>query len=94
MDAWHIIAGVLLQLAGVCLWRRGLRDVRPWAGTATLTFANECYDLWIERWPSLGMQLGEGIKDVLLTLFLPSLLLWLARTSPRFLVPAALERPR
>ena len=91
MDALHVLAGVLLQFAGMAVWRRGLGDLRPWFLAVTFTLLNEGYDLWAEQWPSLGMQLGEGAKDVALTLLLPSLLLILARVRPTLLVRAVGE---
>ena len=87
MDALHVIAGALLQLAGVSLWRKGLSDVRPWLLTTGLTLLNEAHDLWFEQWPHPGMQLGQGFKDIAITLLLPSLLLGLARWKPEILLP-------
>jgi hypothetical protein len=94
MDALHVIAGVLLQLAGVALWRvHGLASLRPWLAVLALTLLNELHDLWVEQWPSPAMQVGEGIKDVVLTLFLPTVLLLIARASPTFLLANPDGRP-
>ena len=79
MDALHVVLGVLLQLAGAALFRRTLADWSPWLFVAGLLLINEAHDLWVEQWPERGMQYGEGAKDVLLTLLVPTLLLWLAR---------------
>jgi hypothetical protein len=44
--------------------------------------ANEWNDFQAERWPEVGMQWGEMIKDVGPTLFLPTGLVILVRRKP------------
>ena len=39
-------------------------------------------DFWIERWPDLWMQLGESAKDILLTMALPTVLMFAVRSRP------------
>ena len=82
-DALHVFAGVLLQVLAAAVLRRSLASWLPWLAVALLELANEAVDLWIERWPDFAEQLGEGGKDVLLTLFLPTVLLIVARRWPR-----------
>jgi hypothetical protein len=43
---------------------------------------NETVDLWVEQWPDPGMQYGEGAKDVLLTMIVPTVLLFAVRIRP------------
>lgn len=85
MDMLHVVAGVLLQLLFAAVLRRSVVDVRPWLLVLLLELLNEAHDLWVERWPSMGMQLGEGLRDVLGTMLLPTLLLVIARTWPSLL---------
>ncbi|GAA4039119.1 hypothetical protein GCM10022281_20000 [Sphingomonas rosea] len=85
MDTLHVLLGVILQLVFAGLMRRSVADIRPWALVLLLETANEVYDLWFERWPDLAMQLGEGARDMLGTMILPTLLLWLARRHPALL---------
>ncbi|WP_300974825.1 hypothetical protein [Sphingomonas sp. LHG3406-1] len=85
MDTLHVMAGVILQLVFATLLRRSLADLRPWGLVLLFELANEAHDLWVERWPSLGMQLGEGLRDLIGTMLLPTLLLLIARTRPRLL---------
>jgi hypothetical protein len=85
MDALHVIGGVFLQLAVAALLRTSLASKWPWLVVLVLELANEGYDLWLERWPSLGMQLGEGVRDLVGTMLLPTLLCWIARRRPRLL---------
>jgi hypothetical protein len=84
-DTLHVMGGVLLQLLFAFLLRTGLSDRRPWLVVLALELANEAYDLWIERWPSWSMQWGEGVRDLLGTMLLPTLLLIIARRRPRLL---------
>jgi len=74
-----------LQLLAALILGCSLADARPWLVVLGLELANEFYDLWVERWPSLSMQLGEGLRDVLGTMLLPTLLLLVARHRPRLL---------
>jgi len=48
-----------------------------------LILFNETVDLWVERWPDRMMQYGDGVKDIILTMALPTLLLVTARVTPR-----------
>lgn len=85
MDTLHVIGGVLLQLLVARLLRRSLANAWPWLAVLFLQLGNEAYDLWLERWPSLAIQLGESLRDVIGTMLLPTVLLLVARSRPRLL---------
>jgi hypothetical protein len=85
MDALHILAGVGLQLVFAILFRLSLKSWRPWLFVLFLLLANEAGDLWVEQWPEPAMQYGEGLKDVFLTMALPTMLALLVKTSPAIL---------
>lgn len=85
MDTLHVMGGVLLQLVLAALLRTSLASKWPWLIVLLLELANEAYDLWFERWPSLPMQVGEGLRDLIGTMLLPTILLWVARNRPRLL---------
>lgn len=85
MDALHIIVGFAIFLLAAVLLRRSVASLRPWLATLLFEMANEALDLQVELWPDLGRQLGEGLKDVLLTMALPTLLLCIARRRPSLL---------
>jgi len=87
MDAWHILLGFILFLLATRILRRNVADPLPWLAVLVLEIGNEAYDLHVERWPNPGSQLGEGFKDILLTMALPTLLLVVARLSPSSLPP-------
>ena len=83
MDALHVLVGVGLQLLFALVFRKTLKSWRPWLFVFVLLLINETGDLWVEQWPNPGMQYGEGFKDIVLTMLLPTLLLICARRWPR-----------
>jgi hypothetical protein len=83
MDSIHVIVGVVIQLIVARLSGRTVANWLPWLCVLVLELLNEASDLWIEQWPQPGMQYGESAKDLLITMFLPTLLLLTARYCPR-----------
>jgi hypothetical protein len=81
-DSLHVILGVLVLLVAALLTRRPISSIRPWLWVFALALWNETVDLWVELWPDAGMQFGEGAKDLLLTMVVPTLLLFAARSRP------------
>src|SRR4029079_11220123 len=82
-DALHIIVGAVAWLVFALVLRRRLTSVVPWACILVLILWNEASDLWIERWPDPGMQYGEGAKDILLTMFVPTFFALAIHLAPR-----------
>lgn len=84
-DGLHVLAGILLQLLAAALLRSSVARWWPLLLVVALTLANEAVDLWVEQWPDpeLAGQWGESIKDLLLTLTLPTLLMIVARRWPK-----------
>ena len=91
-DSLHFIVGVLLWLALGLLLRRPLTSWRPWLWLLAAILWNEAVDLWVERWPDLGQQYGEGAKDLLLTMLLPTILTWALRSRPDLFRASARRR--
>ena len=81
-DALHVIVGMLVWLGIALISRRPLSSLRPFLWLCALILWNEAVDLWVELWPDLGMQLGEGLKDLVLTILMPGLLMLLIRWRP------------
>ena len=86
MDALHILVGFAIFLLSALVLRRSVASAPPWLATLLLEVGNEAYDLHVELWPHPASQLGEGAKDVMLTMALPTLLLIVARLRPKLLV--------
>jgi|1186.fasta_scaffold26908_2 hypothetical protein len=93
-DSLHVIVGVLLWLALALVLRRPLTSWQPWAWLFAAILWNETVDLWVERWPDPGQQYGEGAKDILLTMLLPTILAWAARSRPDLFRGALRRRKR
>lgn len=81
MDALHVIVGVCLQLLAAAALRRGVGSPIPWLIVLAFELVNEWNDLHVEIWPDRPMQYGEGAKDVVLTMLLPTILLLVARRA-------------
>jgi hypothetical protein len=92
MDALHVLVGFTVFLLSAGLLRRSIASPLPWLAVLIVEVINEAYDLRVEQWPSLGSQLGEGIKDVILTMALPTLIAAAARWRPALLVAASTDR--
>jgi len=93
-DSLHVLVGVLLWVALGLLLRRPLTSWRPWLWLLADILWNETVDLWVERWPDPGMQYGEGAKDLLLTMIIPTVLMWAARARPDLFRTGARKRRR
>jgi hypothetical protein len=81
-DALHVLVGVLLWVLVAQVLRRSLSAWFPWLVLLALALLNEGVDLSVERWPDAAMQLGESAKDVLLTMTLPTVLMFAVRLRP------------
>jgi hypothetical protein len=87
-DSAHVIGGVLIQLTAAFLLRKPLSSWWPWFVVLVFALINEFIDLWVEKWPEPAMQYGEGFKDLLLTMLLPTVLLLSVRIFPSLYLPA------
>lgn len=86
-DALHVLVGTLLQLFAAIVLRSSIGRVGPWLIVLILELMNEWSDFGHEIWPRhmLSAQIGESIKDVFLTMALPTVLLLIARKFPKLL---------
>lgn len=89
MDALHVVIGVFAQLLVAAVCRTSVSRWLPWLAVLAIEVLNEANDFRVETWPDWGMQWGEGIKDVALTMALPTLLLLVARLKPELFVRRA-----
>ena len=78
----HVIVGTIAWLAFGIAFRRRFSSWLPWAGLFALALFNEAVDFWVERWPHLGMQLGEGVRDIAITMLVPSMLMLAMHMRP------------
>jgi hypothetical protein len=89
MDSLHVIVGVIIQFGAAMALRTQVTRWRPWLIVLAVELVNEWADLHVEKWPDLAMQYGEGAKDILLTMLLPTLILAAGRLSPALLARRA-----
>jgi hypothetical protein len=90
----HIFIGLLLWIAVGLVLRRPLTSRLPWLWVFAAILFNETVDLWIEQWPDPGQQYGEGAKDVLLTMAVPTIVMLAARARPDLFRASAAKRRR
>lgn len=86
MDALHVVVGVLLQLLIALMFRSSVARPLPLLAVLALAVVNEANDFRVEIWPDPGMQFGEAAKDIVLTMFIPTLIFLVARRRPKLLV--------
>ena len=82
-DAIHVLVGGAGPLAVAFFARRTIASWLPWLVMLALILFNETVDLWVEHWPDRMLQYGDGAKDIILTMALPTLLLVTARLMPQ-----------
>lgn len=92
MDALHVHAGILAQLAAATVLRRSIGSPWPWLLVLLAAMANEWWDLTYEIWPTRDEQWAESIRDVWNTMLLPTVLLLLSRLAPGLLTPKKAPR--
>ena len=83
MDALHVIAGTLLLFAVALLLRTTVARPLPLLIVLLVGVINEASDFRLEIWPQLEVQAGEAAKDIILTMFVPTLIFLIARYRPR-----------
>ena len=81
-DTLHVLAGFAIWLLLALVLRRSIADWLPLLGIAAIALLNEAVDLWVDLWPSVGRQLGEGARDVLETIAIPASLFVAIRLRP------------
>jgi large-conductance mechanosensitive channel len=82
-DALHVIVGVVILLAVAVLIQKPVSSVWPLLSVLILELLNEAADLTLEWWPHRGMQYGESMRDVILTMVLPTVLFLSTRIRPQ-----------
>ena len=92
-DVLHVLAGAAVVIVAALVLRSPLSTWRPWLVTLAAALTNEAMDLAVERWPSLGEQVGEGARDLMLTMVVPTLLLAGLRTMPKIFAAKPSRNP-
>ncbi len=82
MDALHVIAGVILLFAIATLLRTTVARPQPLLILLIIELANEASDFAVDIWPQIAIQAGEAVKDLILTMVVPTLIFLAARYRP------------
>jgi len=82
-DSLHVIVGVCLHFGLAAAFKIPLSRWLPWCGVFAFAIANELSDIIVEYWNLPARQFGEAVKDIVLTMFIPTLILLVARYVPR-----------
>jgi diacylglycerol kinase len=85
MDALHVMIGAVLHLVVALIFRSSVGRWFPLLAVLVLELLNEASDFVVDIWPSASMQFGESAKDVMLTMFVPTLMFLVARYRPKLL---------
>jgi hypothetical protein len=83
-DALHIYVGLTLFFGCALLFRWPLRSWKPWLVVLAAALLGEAWDLRDSLAYHTRIELAANLKDVVNTLFWPSVILLLARTTKMF----------
>ena len=78
-DALHIYVGLAVFLASAAVFRWPIRSWRPWIAALCAALAGEIWDLRDTFTFGGTLRLEANLKDVLNTIFWPTMLMLLAR---------------
>ncbi len=82
-DALHIHIGLAIFLAVALVFRRSLASWVPWLALLAFELANELMDIFHSHAGTIGFELGDSLKDILNTMFWPSVVVIIARWQKR-----------
>lgn len=85
-DLLHVFMGVGAMVLAALVLRRPLSSPLPWAALLIAELANEAYDLHREAWLDRPMW-PASIRDLLVTMAIPTALLLLTRLAPGLFAP-------
>lgn len=83
-DALHIYVGFTVYIVCCLLTGWKARDWKPWLVVLAAGIAGEALDLWISVAYDKPVMIREGLKDVLNTVLVPTVILLAARFSAIF----------
>jgi hypothetical protein len=78
-DALHIHIGLAIFLGVALVFRRPLASWLPWLALLAFELANELMDVFYWNGRGIGFDLGDSPKDVVNTMFWPTVVLLVAR---------------
>lgn len=82
-DALHIHLGLAIFLGVAFIFRRPLTSWTPWLASLAFELVNELMDVFHLHNGTFGFEIGDSAKDVLNTMFWPTVVLLAARWARR-----------
>ncbi|MBN9317264.1 MAG: hypothetical protein J0I99_16090 [Devosia sp.] len=82
-DALHIHIGLAIFLGVALVFRRSLASWIPWLALLAFELANELMDIFHLHKGAIGFEMGDSLKDILNTMFWPTVVLIAARWQRR-----------
>lgn len=90
-DALHIHIGLAIFLGVAFIFRRPLTSWIPWLALLAFELVNELMDIFHLHNGAIGFEIGDSVKDVLNTMFWPTIVLFAARWLRRRKEKAVVE---
>lgn len=81
-DSLHVLVGVCLHFSLAAVFKIPVSRWLPWCLVLAFATANEVMDVVFEYWNLPARQFGESAKDIMLTMFVPTLILLAAKYMP------------
>lgn len=78
-DALHVHIGLAIFLGVALVFRRSLASWIPWLALLAFELANESMDILYWNGSGIGFDLGDSPKDIVNTMFWPTVVLLVAR---------------
>ncbi len=82
-DALHVHIGLAIFFGVALVFRRSLASWAPWLTLLAFELANELMDTFHLHEGAFGFQMGDSLKDILNTMFWPTILLIAVRWQGR-----------
>lgn len=82
-DALHIHVGMAIFFGVALIFRRPLANWVPWLTLLAFELVNELMDIFHIHNGVLGFELGDSLKDIVNTMFWPTIVLVVARWQRR-----------
>ena len=82
-DALHVHIGLAIFLGVALVFRRSLASWLPWLALLAFEVANETMDILYWSGTGIGIDLGDSPKDIVNTMFWPTVVFLVARWMRR-----------
>ena len=82
-DALHVHIGLAIFVGVALVFRRSLASWLPWLALLAFELANEAMDILYWNGNGIGVDLGDSPKDVVNTMFWPTIVFLAARWMRR-----------